>query len=310
MHITHHTGLVPFCEITYLPDQRPIWLVLAPLVFLMLWSGGYVVAKIGLQYAPPLMLLGLRYGFVLLIMAGLFVVLRPPLPATLWDWGHLAVVGVLMQTVYFGMSYMAFTNGVSAGTAALLLSLQPILVALIVPRLSSETTGWRHWVGLLIALGGTAMVIISRMDIDPPSLLGFVYIFLALAGITAATLWEKRFGLSHHPVTANLIGYAAGLICLLPFLVVENGAPVDWTVTFVAALAYLVIGNSVIAVGLLLAMIRVGEVSRVSTLLFLVPPLAALIAWFALGEHMPLAAWIGLMVAGAGVFLATRKSRA
>ena len=132
---------------------------------------------------------------------------------------------------------------------------------------------------------------------------------MALAGITLATLWEKRFGLSHHPVSANLIGYSAGLLGLLPFLNWAEIAAVNWTPSFYWALAYLVIGNSVVAVGLLLAMIRAGQVSRVSTLLFLVPPLAALIAWLTLDEPMPLLAWVGLLVSGGGVYLATRPSK-
>ena len=108
-------------------------------------------------------------------------------------------------------------------------------------------------------------------------------------------------------MTANLVGYCAGLVGLLPFINWNNIIAVNWTPSFYWALAYLVIGNSVIAVGLLLAMIRAGQVSRVSTLLFLVPPMAAFIAWATLGEPMPLLAWIGLMISGGGVYLATQR---
>jgi drug/metabolite transporter (DMT)-like permease len=159
----------------------------------------------------------------------------------------------------------------------------------------------------LLALSGTAIVILSRLDIGPAPILGFFCAFAGLAGIVGGSLWEKRFGVTQHPVTQNLIGYSAGFICLLPFLALEQGHQVQWTWPFIWSLGYLVIGNSVIAVGLLLAMIRAGEVSKVSTLLFLVPPLAALIAWLALGEIMPPLAWLGLVVAGVGVFVATRK---
>jgi drug/metabolite transporter (DMT)-like permease len=289
------------------PQSRPLWLILAPVIFLLLWSGGYTVAKIGLQYAPPMKLLALRFGFVVAMMTVLFVVLRPPLPKTRNDWMHLAIVGVLIQTVYFGLGYMAFVNGIAAGTAALIMSLQPIAVALIAPRWSGEAIGWRQWGGLLLALSGTAIVILARMDIGPAPVLGFVLAGLGLAGIVSGSLWEKRFGVTHHPVTANLVGYSAGLICLLPFVFLENGAPVAWSWPFIWALGYLVIGNSVIAVGLLLAMIRAGEVNKVSAQLFLVPPMAALIAWISLGELMPPLAWLGLVLAGVGVYLATRK---
>lgn len=287
--------------------KKPWWLAAAPVVFLFLWSGGYVVAKIGLVYSPPLTLLVLRFACVVTLMAVLFLFIRPELPKTPRDWGHLAMVGFLMQTVYFGLSYIAFMNGVAAGTVALMMSLQPILVALIAPGWSGEHTSARQWGGLVLALVGTAIVIIARSEVGPAPIFGLVSAVIGLAGITLATLWEKRFGISHHPVTTNLIGYAAGLIGILPFMLLLETPAVNWTWSFAAALAYLVIGNSLIAVGLLLAMIRAGQVSKVSALLFLVPPLAALMAWVGLDEVMPPIAWLGLVMAGAGVFLATRK---
>lgn len=292
------------------PDMtptRPWWLICAPVIFLMLWSGGYAVAKLGLQYTQPMTLLALRFGLVVLIMGLAFVILRPPVPKTRAEWGHLAIVGFLIQTVYFGLSYMAFNAGVAAGTVALLMSLQPVLVALIVPSWSGERVGRRQWLGLFLGLTGAAIVIVARSAVEAPTVLGFVCAALALLGITGGSLWEKRFGLSHHPVTANLVGYGVGLLGILPLMLFWEPPTVRWSWEFAAALSYLVIGNSVIAVGLLLAMIRAGDVSRVSTLFFLVPPLAALIAWFMLGEVMPPPAWVGMGVAAFGVYLATRK---
>ena len=287
--------------------MQRIQLALMPIVFLILWSSGYVVAKVALVDAAPMALLALRFAAVIAIMGILFIILRPPLPKTAMDWLHLGFVGFLMQTVYFGMAYFAFVNGVAAGTAALIFSLQPLLVTLFAPRWSGETVNWAQWLGLAIAMIGTLLVIAARLEIGPPPLVGFGFAALALGGITLATLWEKRFGLSHHPVTANLVGYCAGLLGLLPFLNWNAITAVNWTPSFYWAFAYLVVGNSVIAVGLLLAMIRAGQVSRVSTLLFLVPPLAAFIAWATLGEPMPLLAWIGLIISGGGVYLATQR---
>ena len=290
--------------------MQRIWLALTPTIFLVLWSAGYVVAKVALVDAAPMALLALRFAAVISIMAVLFVILRPPLPKTTRNWLHLGFVGFLMQSIYFGMAYFAFVNGLAAGTAALIFSLQPLLVALLAPRWTDENVNWAQWLGLAIAMTGTFVVIIARLEIGPPPFVGFGFAALALAGITLATLWEKRFGLSHHPVTANLVGYSAGLLGLLPFLSWSDIAAVNWTPSFYYAFAYLVIGNSVIAVGLLLAMIRAGQVSRVSTLLFLVPPSAAFIAWITLGEPMPLFAWVGLIISGAGVYLATRLGNA
>jgi len=185
--------------------------------------------------------------------------------------------------------------------------LRPIIVALVAIRWSGERTSKAGWLGLALGLTGTAIVIVARSEIEAPPVAGLALAFLGLGGITLATLWEKRFGLSYHPVAANLIGYAAGLVGVLPFLLMMQGGAVDWTPEFFAAMFYLVIGNSVIAVGLLLMMIRAGEVAKVSALFFLVPPLAAVIAWAVLGEVMPPMAWVGLGLAGLGVWLATRK---
>ncbi len=293
---------------------QPLLLITAPLIFLFLWSGGYATAKVGLQYSGPMALLVIRFGLVVIIMLAALIVFRPPMPKRRNDWAHLAIVGFLMQSGYFGFCYIAFSVGVGAGTLALFMSLQPILVGITAPWWTGESIGWQRWAGLVLGLAGTGIVIMTRASIEPPTLIGFLSAVLALGGITAASLWEKRFGLSHHPVTANLIGYTAGLIGILPFAFLLESAPgswnifagVRWTWEFTAAVAYLVIGNSVIAVSLLLAMIRAGEVSRVSALFFLVPPLAALIAWVLLGEFIPVMAWPGIIIAAGGVYIATR----
>lgn len=282
-------------------------LTVAPFIFLVLWSMGYAVAKVGLQFAEPMTLLTLRYALVVTIMAVLFAIIRPPLPKTKANWAHLAIVGFLIQAVYFGFCYLAFRAGVAAGTVALLMSLQPIIVALAAPGVAAEKIGRNQWLGLLLGLIGAGIVISARSTVEAPSVTGFMFAALGLAGITIGSLWEKRFGLSHHPVTANLIGYTAGLIGVAPAMLWLETMHIDWNWEFTAALAYLVIGNSVIAVGLLLAMIRAGDVSRVSALFFLVPPLAALIAWVLLGEVMPPIGWAGMAIATLGVFLATRK---
>ncbi|MEM7213486.1 MAG: DMT family transporter, partial [Pseudomonadota bacterium] len=262
--------------------HRPLWLSSAPFFFLLFWSAGFVFAKLGLAHAEPLTFLAVRFAIVAAAMGVVFVVMRPPLPKHPRDWMHLAIVGVLMQALYFGSTYLAFDWEVSAGTVALILSLHPILVAIIAPWSAGERIGWRRWAGLVLALTGTALVILARLEISVPSVAGILATLVALFSFLAATLWEKRFGETHHPVTSNLIGFFAGFIAVLPFAVVLETNHIDWNAELGIALGYLVICNSLIATTLLLAMIRFGEVSRVSALLFLVPPGAALLAWLIL----------------------------
>jgi drug/metabolite transporter (DMT)-like permease len=289
------------------PAATPLWLKAAPIIFVLLWSGGFAVAKIGLDYAPPMTFLALRYWFALVVLLAMLIVLRPPVPRRASDWGHLIAVGCLVQGLYFSLSYLGFWLGVTAGTMALIVSMQPILVGLLAPRFVAERVGLARWLGLGLGLIGAAMVILARSEIEATTAIGLLCAAGALLAMTAGTLYEKRFGLNHHPVTANAIQYLVGFLLVLPLALAVERMEVNWTAEFAAALAYLVIGNSLIAVTLLLAMIRHGEAARVSALLFLVPPMAALIAWGLIGEAMPPAAWAGMVVAAAGVALATRR---
>ena len=288
------------------PKSRPFWLLAAPVIFLVLWSGGFSIAKFGVAHAEPLTFLALRYAIVIAVLLPVYAVLRPPLPPKPAAWMHVAIVGFLIQTVYFGLCYIAFKAGVSAGGVAIIVCLQPILVGLIAPHFAGERVGLRRWIGLVLGLGGAATVILARSTIAAESVFGIICAIGALAGITGGTLWEKRFGISLHPVVSNLIQFAAGLVTTLPFAIALETLKIDWTWDFIAALAYLVIGNSLIAMTLLIAMIRAGEVSRVSALFYLVPPLSALMAWPLLGEHMPPLAWAGMALAALGVWIASR----
>ena len=290
-------------------SNQPIWLFLVPVIFVLLWSAGYSVAKVGLQHAEPLTLLAWRYFLVIVLLTPFFFIIKPPLPAKFEDWFHVFIVGILVQAVYFGMSWFAFTKGVSAGVLAIMMSLQPILVAILAPMLANEHVSRLRWLGLILGLIGVIIVITSRSSIEPASQAGIGLGLLGLFGITSGVLYEKRFGVEHHPVIANLIQYSAGLIVILPLAYTFETMRVQWNGELVAALAYLVIGNSILAMSLLLAMIRAGEVARVSALMFLVPPFAAIFGWLLLNEAMPLIAWFGMAIAAFGVILATKSNQ-
>lgn len=284
--------------------SRPL-LLAAPLIFLILWSAGFAIAKIGLLHAGPFTLLALRYSIAVLVLLPLVPLLKPQFPR-----GRaavdIAVTGFLIQVAYFGLCYIAFKTGVSAGGVAIIVCLQPILVSLIAPRMVGESVSRLRWIGLALGLGGAVTVILARSGIAHEPTVGLVAAVGGLIGMTAATLYEKRFGVSTHPVPANLIQYAVGALFTLPLAIASEGMQADWTPQLWATLTYLVVGNSLISITLLLAMIRAGEVARVSALFYLVPPLSALFAWPLLGEAMPPLAWAGMALAGIGVMLARR----
>ncbi|KQZ98627.1 MAG: DMT family transporter [Achromobacter sp.] len=290
------------------PAAPPAWLKAAPALFLVLWSSGFVVLKVGLAYADPLTFLALRYACVLLILTPLLLALRPPLPARASAWGHLAMVGLLLQAGYFCFTYLSLKQGMSAGGVALITSLQPILIGLLAPAIAHERVDARRWAGLALGVTGAALVIVAKASIDVVAPLGLLFAVSALLCITGGTLYEKRFGTQIHPVASNFVQYGVGLAVSAPLAFWLEPMHIDWTGPLLGSLAYLVVGNSLVAITLLLAMIRHGEASRVSALFFLVPPCTAVIALLILRESIPPLAWPGMALAALGILLVTRKS--
>ncbi len=287
---------------------KPGWLRAAPFIFVCLWSGGFTAVRLSLDYMEPLTLQVLRYGIIVVVLAPLALALRLPWPS----WAALkplVVMGLLVQSLYFACCNLAQGHGVTAAGLALVIALNPILVALLAPWLAGEAVGPRRWLGLLLGLAGCGTVILAGAAVRVAGYAGLGFALLALAGMTGGTLYEKRHGRPCHPVTANLVQFVVGLACTLPLALASETMRVDWNWGLAGPMAYLVLSNSLLATSLLLAMIRHGEAARVASLFFLVPPLAALIAWVGLGEAMPPIAWAGTALAAGGVALANARRR-
>lgn len=281
--------------------------VAAPALFLLLWSCGFVFLKLGLRDADPLTFLALRYACVVALLALPCLWLRPPLPARPVAWLHLAMIGLLIQAGYFAFTYLGLKYGMSAGAMALITSQQPILVALLAPALAAERVDRMRWLGLALGVAGATLVITAKSAIEVSGAMALLFAVLALCAMTTGTLYEKRFGTPVHPVLANTVQYAVGLVVTAPLAYLLEPMHVTWSIGLFASLAYLVIGNSLVAISLLLAMIRHDEASRVSALFFLVPPATAVVALVVLGEAMPPLAWAGMAVAALGLYVVMRK---
>ncbi len=275
----------------------------------MLWSSGFTFVKLGLAHAGPMSFLALRYALVVAILLPLSLALRLPWPRGAAAWRHLVVLGVLIQVLYFGLTYVAIALGLSPGGMGLIVSLQPIVVALLAPRLAGERVGARHWAGLLLGLAGAAIVIAARSQVRAESGLGALAATGALLGLALGALYEKRHGAAFHPVTSNLAQNALGLAASLPLAWGLEAWRFEESGALVTALLYLVLANSLVSLMLLVAMIRHGEVSRVSAFFFLVAPTSALAAWLLLGDAMSPLAWLGIALAASGVALAARAPR-
>jgi len=291
-----------------LPAAPPAWLGIAPVLFLLFWSMGFVAVKLGLRHADPLSFLSVRYVCVIVLLLPVLLWLRPALPRSPMAWLHLAIVGLLMQAGYLSGTYLSMSFGMSAGAVALITAQQPILMGLLAPLIAREHVDRLRWLGLALGVSGAVLVIGANSTIAF-TLPGLLFALLSLFSMTGGTLWEKRFGTPTHPVVSSMVQSAASLAVAAPLALTLEAGHLDGSPAFFAALAYLVIANSIIAISLLVTMIRYGEASRVSAFFFLIPPATALIAYFLLGETMAPWAWPGVALAGLGIYLVMREPR-
>ncbi len=284
--------------------MQALWARLMPGLFVLLWSTGFIGARMGMPHAEPLTFLSLRFALTALLLGSAAILWRAPWPARRADWGHLAVSGILMHGVYLGGVFVAIRLGLEAGLAALIVGLQPLLVAATSPWLLHERVGPRGWVGLCAGLVGVFLILARKLGTGSGQVLGVGACVAALAGITIGTLYQKRFCTAQDLRSGNFVQFAAAAAaCWAGALLVET-RHIDWTPELVFALLWLVLVLSVGAITLLYLLLRRGAAAHVASLFFLVPPTTALIAWFLFGERLGPVEITGMLVAVAGVAIA------
>jgi len=262
----------------------------APVVFVLLWSTGFIGAKYGLPYAQPFTFLALRLGLAGVLLAGLAAVTRSGLPSSAAQCGRAGVVGLLLHAGYLGGVFYGIGHGLPASVAAVVVSLQPVLTATLAPRMLGEQLIAVQWLGLAVGVGGVALVLgpglaaASQAGSFPPA--GVVACFVALASGTAGTIYQKRHGDNIPLLSGTAVQYAA------------------------AALALLLVATATIgAVLLLLLLLRRGSAAGVASLFYLVPPATAVEAYLLFGEKLPPLSLAGVAVTAIGVALVLRPPR-
>lgn len=283
--------------------------LLIPAAFVLLWSSGFIAAKIGLGHADTLTFLGLRYGVVTVLMGIIAVAMRAPWPKTWREAGHIAVAGALLQALYFGGIWLAMGLGVGAGVAALIVCMQPILTAAVVGPILGERVSGRQWLGLFLGFAGVAIVVARKLSLGLGTTEGMVWAFVGLLGITFGTIYQKKYCADMDPRSGSTIQFLVAALLVSPFaLLLEDGA-IHWTPAFVGALAYMAVFLSVVSMVLLTIMIRRGAVSRMTSMFFLVPPMATFLGYLILDEPVGWVALTGMAVAVAGVGLVVAPAR-
>ncbi|MBS0337941.1 MAG: EamA family transporter, partial [Proteobacteria bacterium] len=255
------------------PDRRWIDTALA-WYFVSVWGSGFLASKTALLYAPPFTMLTLRYALGVACMLPVLLVTRPAWPASRREFGHVAVAGLLMHAIHLSGSHYSQYLGLSAGITALIMSLQTLATAVIAWRWMGERLSRLQWTGVVVGLAGVTLVVWHKIDVRELPLGSLVALGFGLTAITAGTLYQKTFCPKTDLKAGAFIQFAASCLALAPMAWFIEGAPVNWAWQFFAALAFLVILASILATNALNVLMRHGEATRVTSLIYLTPILA------------------------------------
>ena len=277
-----------------------------PALFVLLWSTGFIGAKLGLPYAEPATFLVLRFLLVLALLLPICWLFRARWPVPR-DAVQMGVAGVLLQAGYLGGVFGSLHLGMPAGVSALVTGLQPVFTAVLGGLLLGERSGLRQWAGLGLGFVGVLLVVGDRIAVERLAPGAVMLSVLALASITLGTVWQKRHGAAVDLRTGAAIQFAAATLVMAPFAFALETREVRWTGEFFFAMAWLVLVLSLGAIFLLLYLIRQGAATRVASLFYLVPPTTALIAWPLFGETYTLAAAAGMGLGMLAVWLVTQR---
>ncbi len=278
--------------------------------FVIVWGSGYLATKLGLRYAAPFTFLTLRFAFGVVCMLVLVVLLRPRWPSDKREFFHIVVAGALMHVGNLGGSHYAQYLGMSAGITALILATQPLLTALIGSAFAtSERLIARQWAGIAMGLVGVALVVWHKIDVDAASIASIVAVAIALVSITIGTLYQRRYCPRVDLRSAGLIQFATAAVLFAPLAFGVEGFVVVWDWRLFAAIGFLVVFASILAVNALHTLMRHGAATRVTSLLYLTPIVAVLLEWALFGVVPSVLSVAGIAITCAGVALVTWDSK-
>lgn len=288
---------------------------LIPLLFVFLWASGFIGAKYGLPYAEPFTFLFVRLCIVSALLVAIITILKQPWPTSPRLWGHITISGLLVHFGYLGGVFSAISLGMPAGIMGLLAGLQPLLTATIAPSLLGDKVRPLQWMGLTLGFIGVALVLSEKITGQTSGLFdGFgwdamVFALIAVASITASTLYQKRYCTTMPLLSGTAIQYFGSAMAFGVAAYTTETMQINWTGDFIFALAWLVIILSIGAVMLLMILIKQGESTKVASFFYLVPPMTALQAYLLFDETLGLSALIGFVVVCLGIALTIKQQK-
>ena len=286
--------------------QRESWVRAMPVVFVLIWSTGFIVARYAMPYSPPMTFLWVRYLLSILAFWLWIRWARVAWPQSRAQWWHLGVTGVFMHAGYLSGVWVAVKAGMGSGLSALIVGLQPVLTAIWLSSQGGQVSR-RQWGGLLLGFLGLVLVVSRKlqdtMEVTPWTLSLAV---LALFSITIGTLYQKRHVQPCDVRSANTVQLLAAAAVTLPLAWLEPEG-MQWNAQLMAAMAWSVLGMTLGGSSLLYLLIQRGAAASVASLMYLVPPTTALIAWVLFDEAITAISLLGTAVTAVGVSLVVRS---
>ena len=290
-------------------SQAPLLISLAPALFVMMWATGFVVARLSAHHVEPLTFLSIRFPIAALIFATIAVALKSPWPGPTLA-RHAAVAGAFLHGGYLGPVYWAVAHGMPAGVSALIVGLQPLVTAILAHWMVKEEISRRHWLGLAVGIAGVALVISPKLSLaasDGITPLTTAVNVLGAVAISFGTVYQKRHATGLSLASGGAWQYVGASIVVIAVALAMEDFRFDGSFDAWFALGWSVIVLSLGAISLLMLLIRHGDVSRVSSFIFLVPGVSALMAYGLFDETLSLIQIIGMAVCAAAVLIVTRK---
>ena len=279
----------------------------APALFVFLWSTGFIGSKYGLVYAEPYTLLFMRFVLTLGVLAVLLRHFRPVMPDNWTQRGHLMLSGLLLHGLYLGGVFSAIKGGMSTGLTALLVGLQPVLIALLAPWWLRERVTLMHWIGVVLGAAGIYVVLGAGNAFEHGGSNALIAALIALLGITTGALYQKRYCAHHDLLTIAFFQYLPTVVLFALGSLLFETRSVAWNAQLVLALLWLTFALSIGAILLLSFLIKHGEASKVTSLFYLVPPVTAIEAYLLFDEPLGGMKIAGMGLVACGVYLVMRR---
>ena len=277
---------------------------------MLLWSTGFIGAKLGSPWSSPFSFLLVRVIIVALILGLVCVISKINWPGVKQAF-HCAIVGILVHGVYLGGVFWAIKNGMPAGISAIIIGLQPLLTAILARYTLKEILSIRHWIGFFVGICGLIFVLQPKFQIagDGITIITTIACILSVIGITIGTIYQKKYVANIDVRTGTFFQYVGTIPLMMIGVVFDGGYYIEWTGEFIIAMTWLVLVLSIGAISLLMILIRHGAVSRIASLFYLVPVATTIEGYFLFGETLTLTQILGMLIVIGAVTLARQKTQ-